>query len=406
MKFNYSEFDGDRRFMSPDELFAPPQVMEFILQYGEDALDAMNNLDDEGAEFIQQMIEAGLLEEYEDEDGNKRLRMTNRLVRGFQHRALLQMFEGMKAGQRDGHATPDPGRTQERSEGTKPYQFGDPLHELDLGRTLRNVIARSAKGAEGLPGHAGAEAAGMLPLQLQHDDLELHQTEGSAECATVLLIDQSGSMMRYGRFLHAKRVGLGMAELIRSRFPQDSIDFFGFASLCERLYERDLPLMMPKPITMRDYEIRIRVPLSQAQQQTDRIPPHFTNLQLGLRNARHLLSRKGAVNKQIFIITDGQPTAHVEQSAQTGEDMLYLLYPPDERTRDATLAEAMRCHQQGIRLATFALVEDYWGMDWVGFVDQITRLTRGLAYYCASDDLSSTVIESYLSGRKRKSFVH
>ncbi len=86
--------------------------------------------------------------------------------------------------------------------------------------------------------------------------------------------------------------------------------------------------------------------------------------------------------------------------------MLYLLYPPTEETSNITLQEALKCQQQGIRIATFALIEDYWGMDWVGFVDQLTRLTRGMAYYCTSEDLSSTVIESYLTGKKTKSFVH
>ncbi len=401
MKHDYSEFDGQQAFRSPDELFAPRQVMQFILQYGQDALDAMNDLDEDESELIQQMIDAGLLEEEEDEHGNRQLRMTARLVRGFQHRALLEMFEGLHKGSRDGHPTPESGRSSERSEGTRPYEFGDPLHELDLGQTLRNVIARSSREVD-----KKAQGPSMLPLRLGLEDLELHQTEGTADCATVLLIDLSGSMMRYGRFLQSKRVALGMAELVRARFPQDTIDFIGFASLAERLREKDLPLVMPKPVTVRDWEVRVRVPLEQAEANPDGIPPHFTNLQLGLRRARQILARSGAANKQVFIITDGQPTAHVEASPQTGEEVLYLLYPPDVRTRDITLNEAMRCHQQGIRLTTFALIEDYWGMDWVGFVDQITKLTRGMAYYCASHDLSSTVIESYLSGRKRKSFVH
>ncbi|MEM1444546.1 MAG: VWA domain-containing protein [Planctomycetota bacterium] len=416
MKQNYYEFDGQggmQNHLSPDELFPSPQVMEFILEHGEDALDAMNQIeDDEGAEFIRQMIEAGLLEEYEDEDGNTKLRMTNRLVRGFQHRALLEMFADLKKGNRDGHPSPEMGRSAERTEGTRPYQFGDPISEVDVNATLRNAVARQAK--EALPSldpqkhdpNVGPKPVSRLPLRLNLDDLELHQTESTADCATVMLIDQSGSMMRYGRFLHAKRVALGMAELIRARFPQDTIDFFGFASLVERLRERDLPVMMPKPVTIRDYEVRLRVPLEQAYENQERVPPHFTNLQLGLCRARQLLSRSGASNKQVFIITDGQPTAHVQTSQQTGDDMLYLLYPPDARTRDATLAEAMKCSQQGIRLTTFALIEDYWGMDWVGFVDQITRLTKGLAYYCASHDLSSTVIESYLGGRKSRKFVH
>ena len=85
--------------------------------------------------------------------------------------------------------------------------------------------------------------------------------------------------------------------------------------------------------------------------------------------------------------------------------MLYLLYPPDERTATATLKEAVLCAKAGIRFASFALIEDYWGMEWVDFIERLTRLTRGVAYYCASDDLSSTVVESYLTGKKQKTFI-
>ncbi len=398
MKFSYSEFDGDQSFLSPDELFAPPQVMNFILQYGQEALDAMAEFDDpDQQQFVQQLIDAGLLEEYKDEQGNRKLRMTNRMIKGFQHRALLEVFENLKKGSRDGHTTRQAGRTNERSDGTRPYQFGDPLSEIDLGTTMKNVAARQAGLAQGI----------RPPFKMSMDDVELFNTEGSADCATVMLIDLSGSMMRYGRFLQAKRVAMGMAELIRARFPLDTIDYVTFYSLAKRVQERDLSLVMPKPVTIHDYRVRIRMPLEQAYAREEKIPLHFTNLQLGLREARRLLARKGAANKQIFVITDGQPTAHVEKSTAsgTGEDMLYLLYPPDQRTSNATLQEAMRCRQQGIRIATFALIEDYFGMDWVGFVDQMTRLTKGLAYYCTSHDLSSTVIESYLTGKRRKTFV-
>ncbi len=147
----------------------------------------------------------------------------------------------------------------------------------------------------------------------------------------------------------------------------------GFYTLAERLREQDLPLVMPKPISVRDFEVRIRMPLEQAQQQPENVPLHFTNLQLGLRQARQMLNRRGAANKQIFIITDGQPTAHVEPNASgAGDEMLYLLYPPTDHTSTITLKEALRCQQQGIRIATFALIEDYWGMDWVNFVERIT----------------------------------
>jgi uncharacterized protein with von Willebrand factor type A (vWA) domain len=404
MKFSYSEFEG-QGFLGPDQLFPQPQVMNFILQYGEQALDAMNHLeDDEEQQYIQALIDAGLLEEYEDEDGNTKLRMTGRMVRGFQHRALLDIFADMRKGAREGHQTRQQGRTTERADGTKPYEFGDPISELELGQTLRNAIARQSRDRAASTGLGSGGAT--LPLRINSSDFELHLTEGSADCATVMLIDLSGSMMRYGRFLQAKRIALGMQELIRGRFPQDTMDYVGFYSLADVLQEKDIPLVMPKPVSVRDYEVRLRIPLEQARANVERIPQHFTNLQLGLRTARQLLARRGAANKQIFVITDGQPTAHVAKSDVSEEEMLYLLYPPTEQTSDITLQEALRCQQQGIRIATFALIEDYWGMDWVGFVDRLTRLTRGLAYYCTSEDLSSTVIESYLTGKKTKSFVH
>ena len=404
MKFSYSEFDGEG-FLSPDQLFASPQVMNFILQYGEQALDAMNQLEDEDEKaFIESMIEAGLLEEYKDEQGNSKLRMTGRMVRGFQHRALLDIFADLRKGTRDGHSTRHQGRTTERADGTKPYEFGDPISELEIGQTLRNAIARQS--AERATSGGQSFSGATLPLRINSSDFELHLTEGSADCATVMLIDLSGSMMRYGRFLQAKRIALGMQELIRGRFPQDTMDYVGFYSLADVLQERDIPLVMPKPVSVRDYEVRLRIPLEQARANVERIPQHFTNLQLGLQTARQILARRGAANKQIFVITDGQPTAHVAPGQETDEQMLYLLYPPTEQTSNITLQEALKCQQQNIRIATFALIEDYWGMDWVGFVDQLTRLTRGLAYYCTSEDLSSTVIESYLSGKKTKSFIH
>jgi len=402
MKYSYGEFDG-QPFLTPDQLFPEPKVMRFILQYGEQALDAMQNLEgQEEQAYIQMLIEAGLLEEYTDEHGNTRLRMTPKMLKGLQHRALEEMFEYFKRGSKEGHRAQVHGRTTERSDGSRPYAFGDPLSEIDLGTTMRNAMARQAGEAQ----HRALPAGVRLPIHISGSDFELHQTEGPADCATVMLMDLSGSMMRYGRFLQAKRVALGMQALVNARFPQDTIDYVGFYTLADRLRAQDIPLVMPKPVTIHDYEVRLRLPLAQAEAHRDRIPLHFTNLQLGLRHARQILHRSGAANKQIFVITDGQPTAHVQANPETGEDMLYLVYPPSERTAEVTLKEALRCRQQGIRIASFALIEDYWGMDWVGFIEHLTRLTRGVAYYCTSDDLSSTVIESYLTGRKKKSYVH
>ncbi|MEE9212956.1 MAG: hypothetical protein V3U29_09900 [Phycisphaeraceae bacterium] len=398
MDFQYGEFDG-HPFPTSDSLFPSPKVMQFILQYGQQALDAMDQLDDEpGQQYIEAMIGAGLLER--DADGT--LRLTPKMVRGIQHKSLLEIFEGLQRGTREGHPIRATGRSDEHADGTRPYQFGDTLSDLDLGATMRNALRRQH--AEGVA-HRGdnIRRAGAVPIRA--DDFELHITEGQSDVALCLLLDLSGSMIRYGRFYQAKRLALGMSQLVRGRFPQDTLDYVGFYSTACRIQERDLPLLMPKPISVHDYEVRVRVPLEQADADPDSIPQHFTNLQLGLRLARQTLHRRGAANKLIFIITDGQPTAHVEPNDPGGGEMLYLLYPPAEQTATVTLKEALRCQQQGIDIATFALIEDYWGMEWVSFVDQLTRLTRGIAYYCSSDDLASTVIESYLTGKKRKSFV-
>ncbi len=432
MKFEYGQYDGSP-FPTPDSLFPQPKVVNFILQYGQQALDAMNEMDgEEQKQFLEQMIAAGLLERDEKTGA---LRMTPRMVQGIEHRALLEIFQGMKRGTREGHPTFDPGRGDERADGTKPYEFGDKFSEVDLAATMRNAMRRE-RGPTSLPFEGRGRERGGDDLQhvapnreqptdgrpapspqpsppqrgrggrirLRLDDFELHQIEGQSDVALCILLDMSGSMMRWGRFFHAKRVALGLAAMMRRQFPQDTLDIVGFYSTACRIQERDLPLVMPKPISTHDYQVRLRVPLEQAEANPQRVPQHFTNLHLGLRMARQILSRRGAANKQMFIITDGQPTAHIEPNPGGG-DMLYLIYPPSERTSTITLKEALRCHQQGIGIATFALIEDYWAMDWVNFVDQLTRLIRGSAFYCASDDLSSTVFESYLSGKKKKSFI-
>jgi len=395
--YRYGQFDGVP-FPSPDDLFPSPKVIDFILQWGDQALEAMDNFEeDEYQELIEQMIEAGLLER-DKETGA--LRLTPKMLRGIQHRLLLEIFQGVKRGTREGHETHNAGKGEERSDGTKPYEFGDPVSEVDLAATLRNAIHGTQTDQP-----MKTPAAIKPPIHVRFDDFEIHQSESQTDVALCILLDLSGSMMRWGRFFHAKRVALGMEALIRSKFPQDTIDYVGFYSLASHITPQQLPLVMPKPVSINDSQVRLRVPLDQAEKNQDNIPQHFTNLQLGLRMARRILRRRGATEKQIFVITDGQPTAHVEPGEETDAEMLYLLYPPTERTSTATLKEALRCQQQGIRIATFALIEDYWGMGWVSFVNQLTRLTHGVAFYCSSDDLSSTVIESYLSGKKRKSFI-
>src|SRR5204862_6883946 len=134
------------------------------------------------------------------------------------------------------------------------------------------------------PGAAGFAGTGRRsplapPIRFNEADVELHLHEGTTSCSTVVLLDMSGSMMRYGRFLAAKKVAMAMQALVRSKFPQDSIDFVGFYSGANKIPESYLPLSMPKPVTVYDYQVRLKVPINQLEQ----APQHFTNLHMGLQ---------------------------------------------------------------------------------------------------------------------------
>jgi uncharacterized protein with von Willebrand factor type A (vWA) domain len=315
-----------------------------------------------------------------------------------QRKALMEVFSNLRQGNREGHEKVTPGLGGERIDGNKPYEYGDPVSELDLHQTLHNALTRHGlpKDPTGPPASAGGPPShARAKIKFDEKDFELHLHEGMTSCSTVVLLDMSGSMMRYGRFLAAKKVAMAMQALVRSRFPQDSIDFVGFYSGAAQIPEVALPLTMPKPVTIYDYQVRLRVKLDEI----DKAPQHFTNLHMGLQLARRILRRRQSENKQIFIVTDGQPTAHVEG------DFVYLLYPPDKRSTIATLKEAMLAVREGCRISTFALIEDYWGMDWVGFVDQMTKLTKGVAFYTSSAELANCIMESYLSGRKKKTHI-
>jgi Ca-activated chloride channel family protein len=386
MKYFYGEFDG-QEFPTQDKLFGFDQLMEFIMQYGEQAMKAIEQMmqdpkDEQQSELLEQLLKDGML----DKDGKGRLRLTPRAIGKMQRKALMEVFSNLRTGQREGHEKITPGLGGERIEGTKKYEFGDPVSELDLHQTLRNALSREGLGREG-------QSRGKI--KFVENDFELHLHEGVTSCSTVVLLDMSGSMMRYGRFLSAKKVAMAMQSLVRSSFPQDSIDFVGFYSGANKIPEIALPLAMPKQVTIYDYQVRLKVPI----EQLDKAPQHFTNLHMGLQLARRILRKRTSENKQIFIITDGQPTAHVEGN------FVYLLYPPDPRSTVATLKEAVLAVKEGCRLSTFALIEDYWGMEWVGFVDQLTKLTKGVAFYTSSGELASCIMESYLSGRKKKAHI-
>ncbi len=376
MRYIYQEWDGTE-FPTQQHLEYFDSLLELLLEHGERALDALHELelDEEHRKILQKWIDDGLIEKI-----GAKFSLTPRAINSLQRKALMEIFAHLDPDSAEGHETLRTGRGTEPAEGTRPYAFGDPVSDIDMTQTLRNAVRRHGPGT---------------PVRIGEQDIEVGLTESKATCSTVILLDMSGSMSRWHRFAAAKRCAMAVYALIRQRFALDTVDVVGFYSGAEAIPEHRLPLVSPKQISLFDPQVHLRFPIHRM----DDAPQHFTNLHMGLMTARRILARRSGRNKQVFIITDGEPTAHVQ-----GE-YVYLIYPPAEATVMATLREALMMRRNGIRFSTFALIEDYFYMDWIDFVDQLTRLTRGVAFYCTSETLSSAIMESYLSGRKRKTYL-
>ena len=375
--FEYAEWDGSQQFqpLSADGVF--DTLSEYLLQHGEYVLRQLERPDDRNADVLKMLIKEGYLER--DEEGG--LRIGPRGVRRIEAKALDDLFNITRKDSLGKHATDFKGVGQVRHDDSKPYVYGDPVANLNLHETLKNAVIR--QGAEGR-GKRDAH------IDVHEEDFVVYETEYQTSCATVVLLDMSGSMDRYGKFYHAKKVALALQGLIRGRYPEDSIKFIGFYTYASPLTERTLLHAAPKPVSIFDSRVFLRVSLDKPP---EFVPEHFTNIQAGLRFARNHLQKQAAANKQIICITDGEPTAHLENRD------LVLVYPPSERTARHTLEEVQACTQSGIQISTFALIEDYFYTGLVNFVDQMARASRGLAVYCHAGELGRCVLEGFVRGR-------
>ena len=220
-----------------------------------------------------------------------------------------------------------------------------------------------------------------MPIKLSAEDYVVHETEYQTRCATVVLIDMSGSMGRYGKYYTTKKVALALQAMVRARYPQDSLQMIGFYTFASMMNERQLLNSAPKPVSLFDSRVHIRFDLDHPP---GRVPQHFTNIHAGLRLARSVLSRQPAANKQIIVITDGEPTAHIE-----GREVV-LIYPPAEKTAKHTLVEVKNCANAGIRVSSFALASrTIFISGWSTSSKEMARVSRaGVAAYVASTEVS------------------
>src|SRR5262249_40173268 len=242
--------------------------------------------------------------------------LTPRAYRLFQSKLLTQIFSDLQASRSGRHQGPIIGEGAIEMQQTKPYEFGDSVTHMDLGASLINAMVRNGPGS---------------PVRLKADDIDIHRTRNNPKCATAVLLDMSGSMRYDAQFVNVKRMGLALDGLIRTEYPGDFLQFIEMYTFAKPRHVSEIAALMPKPVTVFDSVVRLKADMTNPNVTEMHLPPHFTNIQHALHLGRKFLAAQDTPNRQMMLITDGLPTAHFE-----GE-MLYLLYPPDPRTEEATL---------------------------------------------------------------------
>lgn len=334
----------------------------------------------------------------------------------FQGRLLREIFSTLQAARSGRHeaVTTDDGVVEMSR--TRPYAFGDSVTHMDIPQSVVNALLREQGTPEQRTQKDGTRAAGdqrdeedksvegegqsrgvgaAAPrLRLRPDDIDIHDTKKSPKCATSVVIDMSGSMRNDGQYINAKRMALALDGLIRTEYPGDFLSFVEVFSLAKIRHVSEIPALMPKPVSIRAPRVRLRADLSDPKVPESAIPAHFTNLQHGLRLARQMVAAQDTPNRQIMLITDGLPTAHMD-----GQH-LYLLYPPAPLTEEATMREARACARDGITINVFLLPNWWQTSEDVQFAHRMAEQTRGRVFFTGGRDLDRFVLWDYVRMRR------
>jgi uncharacterized protein with von Willebrand factor type A (vWA) domain len=279
-----------------------------------------------------------------------RLELTPQAIRKLGERALRTVFERLELGRMGSHDLPVAGGFGEPTGQSRQWRFGDPFR-LDLQGTLRNAILR--------------EGPGEGRVALQPDDFQLAEAEHRTATATVLLLDMSRSMPLRGHWEHARRMAFALHALVAGKFPEDRLHIVGFSD-----YAR---VLQPNDLTALEWE-----------------PVYGTNYEHAFRLAGRLLARESAANRQVLVVTDGEPTAHLEG------DQVYFAWPPERVTIEKTMTEAARLAKGGVTMNIFMLEQE---PRLVQFIDRLAKLVHGRVFAVDDGELGATVVADYVRSR-------
>ena len=312
---------------------------------GDDAVENLDNL----KELLDALEEAG----YVRATGDNRWELTPRGSRMIGQQALGEIYQRLKNQNLGNHAVPEEGRFGERLEQTKAYEFGDPFHP-HMPRTIKNAVYRLGPGT---------------PISLKSEDFEIYRSELITSTATAMLVDLSWSMALRGSFQAAKKVALALHNLITTKYPKDSFHIIGFAAYAKELKPRELPYLQWDEYVL------------------------GTNMQHALLLAEKLLARHPGGAKQIIMISDGEPTAHLEGGRAQ------FAYPPTPETIRATYRAVKHCTARGIAINTFMLDASYYLK---AFMDEIARINGGRVFYTTPDKLGEYILVDYVQHKRKR----
>ena len=290
------------------------------------------------------------------------LEVSARGARRLGERALVAVFERLHAERAGGHEAPETGGAAEPTGATRPWHFGD-SGEIAVQKTMFNAVLRSS----------GVPRSGLRPaVRLRPEDFELVEAESRSRTATALLLDLSFSMPLGGHWIPAKRMALALHALIEGKYPQDILYLIGFSDYARRLQPTDLTSSAP----------------------FERV--HGTNMQHAFLLARRLLAEHPRASKQVIMVTDGEPTAHLMDGGPNRRPEAFFSWPPTRETITKTLAEGMHLAASGATLNVFML-EDSPGL--VAFMEKLGRLTSGRVFRMDSQDVGRFVLSDYVRRR-------
>jgi uncharacterized protein with von Willebrand factor type A (vWA) domain len=338
---------GQRGMGDPSEL----DLDEIRNMLGEDAYEQLKYL-----KGVEQMLEE---EGYIIRTGHG-MRLTPKGMRKIGDKALREIFHMLNKNRWGDHSTSARGSQGEQLEQTKPYEFGDPLN-VNIGETLMNALESGNR---------------TVPVRIRPEDFSVHRNEFSTDSETVLCIDVSYSMLMNDALHAGKKVALALHRLIETKFPQDKLHLVAFRSNAKIIRAEDLPSIVSLTYFME----------------------HGTDIKEALRFARQLLGSNRSANRQIILITDGEPTAAtLDQGGRLhsgwGSAMLH------GRIVRETLKEVRRCTQSGIKINTFMLGADFYRQ---GFVDQLSRLNAGRVFYTSPDQMGNYIVVDYLANKRKR----